>query len=89
MTDLKTTTRAEWNTIKDSGAPWSDFETEYYMQNVPTSWILGYDYDHFKALMEGRDSAMQGMFVYIIVLITANLFCSKHLKLSSHPNLLT
>ena len=60
MTSIKTTTKAEWDILKDSTAPWADFESDYYMQNVPTSWLSGYDFDHFKALMEGRDAAMKG-----------------------------
>ena len=60
MTKAKETSRSEWNEIKDSAAPWTDFESDYYMQNVPTSWITSYDYDHFKALMDGRDAAMKG-----------------------------
>ena len=68
MTNLKTTSRAEWNILKDSAAPWTDFETEYFMQVVPTSWIAGHSFDHFKALMEGRDASMKGMYFIIYVL---------------------
>ncbi len=64
MTSLKTTTRAEWNILKDSAAPWADFESDYFMQNVPTSWLTSYDYDHFKVLMESRDAAAKGMSIH-------------------------
>ena len=45
-----------------SEAPWADFESDFYMQTVPTSWITTYDFDHFKNLMESRDMAMKGKF---------------------------
>ncbi len=81
MTDLKTTTRAEWNELKDSKAPWADFESEYYMQAVPTSWVTTYGFDHFKNLMESRDIAMKGIknpdfFFFIICFFFLGSFIS-------------
>jgi hypothetical protein len=44
----------------DSTAPWADFESDYFMQTVPTSWITSYDYDYVKTLMENRDASSKG-----------------------------
>lgn len=67
MTNLKTTTSTEWNSLKTSLAPWADFETEYYMQVVPTSWITSYSYTYFKNFLEKRDEAMKGSYCFFVI----------------------
>jgi len=77
MTNLKTTTKAEWDILKTSDAPWADFESEFFMQNVPTSWIKNYDYNHFLTLMEGRDAAAKGNNFYKQMEILSFSYCFK------------
>jgi hypothetical protein len=82
MTSLKTTTEAEWNVLKDSKAPWADFESYYYMQNVPTSWISEFDFDHVKTLLEGRDAIMKGLYLvnHVHFYCMISDFCLKNLN---------
>jgi len=59
MTSIHSTSATEWNdNLRNSPAPWADFETDIFLMQVPTSWIKDYDYDHFKNLLEGNDEAL-------------------------------
>ena len=55
------TTEEEWKEQISLTAPWADFETDKFMLSVPTSWIYGYDYAHFEALLMDYDLAMEGV----------------------------
>ena len=55
------TTDEEWKEQTSLTAPWADFETDKFMLSVPTSWIYGYNYAHFKALLTDYDLAMEGV----------------------------
>jgi hypothetical protein len=55
------TTEEEWKEQTSLTAPWADFETDKFMLSVPTSWIYGYNYAHFEALLTDYDLAMDGV----------------------------
>ena len=39
-------------------APWTDFQTDKFMMNVPTDWIYTMDYNTAKTLMQNWDKSM-------------------------------
>lgn len=54
------TTLEEWRNIeRNFKAPWTDFQSDKFMMNVPTSWI--YKLDDPVTLMKQWDKAMDGM----------------------------
>ena len=62
MTSVRKTSSSEWNNnLRNSPAPWADFETDIFLMQVPTIWISGYNYGHFKTVLEGRDAALTGI----------------------------
>jgi hypothetical protein len=61
MQSFHTTTLAEWQQMVNSSnrAPWTDFQTDKFMMNVPTDWI--YKMADPTALMQNWDKAMDVM----------------------------
>ena len=55
------TTEEEWKEQASLTAPWADFETDKFMLSVPTSWIYGYDFEHFDKLLTDYNLAMDGV----------------------------
>lgn len=50
------TTVQEWETQRHHPGPWTDFESDKFMMQVPTSWIT--QYDHPEQLMKDWDTAL-------------------------------
>lgn len=60
MKSFHTTTNAEWiATERNHPAPWADFQTDKFMMQVPTSWIVAMDDP--TTLMRDWDRAMDAM----------------------------
>ncbi|MDF1697560.1 MAG: M60 family metallopeptidase [Saprospiraceae bacterium] len=60
MKTFHETTLDEWqNTERLRSAPWTDFETDKFMMQVPTSWI--YAFDDPKSLLEDWDKSMDAV----------------------------
>jgi hypothetical protein len=60
MQSFRTTTEAEWQAMVNSSnrAPWTDFQTDKFMMNVPTGWIYKMNYSTASTLMQDWDKAM-------------------------------
>jgi len=60
MQSFHTTTKQEWQAMVNSSnlAPWTDFQTDKFMMNVPTDWIYNMDYATALKLMQDWDKAM-------------------------------
>ena len=60
MQSFHTTTEAEWLAMVNSSnrAPWTDFQTDKFMMNVPTGWIYKMNYSTASLLMQDWDKAM-------------------------------
>ena len=60
MKTFHETTLAEWQDVeRKHSAPWTDFETDKFMMQVPTSWI--YEFDDPKTLLENWDKSMDAV----------------------------
>ena len=53
------TTLEQWQKNRNSAAPWTDFESNNFMMQVPTNWI--YKMENPKSMMEGWTAVMDGM----------------------------
>ncbi|MGB0413404.1 MAG: M60 family metallopeptidase [Coraliomargarita sp.] len=53
------TTPQQWLTERRNPGPWTDFETDKFMMQVPTSWIT--DFDTPEQLMQDWDAAMDAV----------------------------
>jgi len=59
MTSVRKTSPTEWNDVlRHSPAPWTDFETDVFLMQVPTIWINQLDYDYFADLLTRRSDAL-------------------------------
>ena len=56
FTELNKMTNVQWQTMRNSPAPWADFMSDKVMLTLPTSWI--YAYDNPVALMTDWDNRM-------------------------------
>lgn len=60
MKTFHETTLTEWMEVeRNHAAPWTDFETDKFMMQVPTSWI--YNFDDPKTLLEEWDKSMDAV----------------------------
>lgn len=56
MQDHHTTTLADWQTIeRNHASPWTDFQTEKVLMQVPTGWV--YQFDDPKTALEAWEAA--------------------------------
>jgi len=60
-TSVKTTTKEEWDAVKDAPGVWADFETDKFLLQVPRVWMYDLSYEHVRDLMRDYDKAMDGM----------------------------
>ena len=61
VTSVFTTSSAEWNAVRTAPGKWADIESDRFLLQVPSIWISGYDYIHMKTLLDGYNTAMEGM----------------------------
>lgn len=60
MKTFHETSLSEWQDVeRNHQAPWTDFETDKFMMQVPTSWI--YAFDDPKSLLEDWDKSMDAV----------------------------
>ena len=62
LTSAQRTTEEEWEKVRlnpSSMAPWADFETDYFLLQVPSSWIKDFGFEHMKAVIEGHNKALK------------------------------
>jgi hypothetical protein len=65
-TDVHKTSEEEWDLLRKDGgvAPWSDFETNTFLMQVPTPWLHGYTFAELSELAATWQTAMNGLCEY-------------------------
>lgn len=60
MTSVGTTSQTEWLRLRNSTAPWADFETDMFMMQVPRAWMYNMTYELSLSVMNDWNKAMWG-----------------------------